>query len=412
MRQSQLFTKTRKDIPTDEISKNAQLLIKAGYINKEMAGVYSLLPLGLKVVEKIVEIIKIEMNKIGGIQIKSTALQQKEIWEKTGRWSDEVIDNWFKTQLKNGIELGLAGTHEEPFANLLKNYISSYKDLPVYPYDIRTMFRNELRSKSGLMRGREFYWKALYSFSKDEKQHQEFYEKSKIAYKNIFDKVGIGNLTYLTFASGGTFSKFSHEFQTICDAGEDIIYIDKKKQIAVNKEVFTDEVLAELELDKNKLVEKKAIETGNIFTLGYKFSEPLGLTFQNEDGKNVPVFMGCYGIGITRLVGAIVEIFNDDKGIIWPESVAPFKVHLIALQGAEKEADDLYNQLLKMNVEVLYDDRDKAPGEKFADSDLIGIPWRVVLSAKTLAQNGVELKSRSSSEIKIISQEQLFEIVG
>ena len=277
MRQSKLFTKTRKEAPKDEVSKNAELLIRAGFVHKDMAGIYSMLPMGLRVTNKISDIIRSEMDAIGGVEVQSASLQKKETWEATNRWDDDVVDNWFKTSLKNGTELGLAFTHEEPMTVMMAEYINSYKDLPAYPYDIMTVFRNETRAKSGLMRGREFYWKALYSFSKDEEEHNVFYEKSKVAYKNIFEKVGLGDVTYLTFASGGSFSKYSHEFQTLSEAGEDIIYIDEKKGIAINKEVLNDEVLADIGVNREDLVEKKAIETGNIFSLGYKFSEPLGL---------------------------------------------------------------------------------------------------------------------------------------
>ncbi len=411
MKQSELFTKTTKTIPADEISKNAQLLIQAGFIYKEMAGVYTFLPLGLKVIEKISNIIQEEMNKIGGIQMKSTALQKKEIWEKTNRWSDEVTDNWFKTKLKNGTELGLAFTHEEAFSDMIKNYISSYKDLPIFPYDIRTIFRNELRSKSGILRGREFSWKALYSFSIDEKQHSEFYEKAKNSYNLIYKRVGLGDATYLTFASGGTFSKFSHEFQTIFEFGEDTIYIDKKKNIAINKEVYNDETLEKLNLIKSDLIEKKAVEVGNIFTLGYKFSEPLNLKFKNKEGESLPVFMGSYGIGITRLMGIIVEIFNDEKGIIWPESVAPFQIYLINI-GMEKETEIIYKKMIDKNIEVLWDDRkEKRVGEKFADADLIGIPYRLIISDNSLKKGGFEIKKRNEIDSKIISEEDFFKIM-
>lgn len=406
MRQSKLFTKTQKDALKDEASINAQLLIRAGFIHKEMAGVYTILPLGLKVINKISNIIREEMNKIGGVEVQSTALQKQEVWEKTNRWSDEVVDNWFKTKLKNGTELGLAFTHEEPLASIMTNFVSSYKDLPIYVYDIRTVFRNEARAKSGIMRGREFFWKALYSFSKDEAQHNEYYEKSKIAYKNVFDRVGLGGKTFLTFASGGSFSKYSHEFQTISEAGEDTIYIDEEKGIAVNKEVFKDEVLQDLGLDKNKLVEKKAIEVGNIFSLGYKFSEPFNLKYKDEKGENQSVFMGSYGIGISRLMGTIVELNNDSKGMIWPEAVAPFKVHLISL-GKNEEAEKIYNDLQKAGVEVLFDDRETTAGNKFADSDLIGIPYRIVVSGKSLEAGGVELKKRSEEKGEIVKMKDL-----
>ena len=400
MRQSQLFTKTKKENPADEVSKNAQLLIRAGFIFKEMAGVYTILPLGQRVLEKIVTIVKEEMNAVGGTQMKTSAIQSKEVWEKTNRWDDEVVDNWFKTTLKNGTEVGLSFTNEEAYSNIMKNFISSYKDLPLYPYDFKTIFRNETRSKSGIMRGREFYWKALYSFSTDLEQHNEFYEKIKQSYKKVYDRVGLGQYTYVTFASGGTFSKYSHEFQTISEAGEDIIYVSEEKGIAINKEVYTDEVLAELGLDKNELKEHKAIEVGNIFSLGSKFSEPFDLTYKDSEGNEVPVFMGSYGIGITRLIGTIVEVLSDDKGIVWPESIAPFTVHLVQLgENVKDQAEKLYADLTAKGIEVLFDDRAGAQaGEKFADADLIGIPHRVVVSERSLASGGVEYKHRTNTD--------------
>lgn len=384
---------------------NAQLLIRAGFVYKEMAGVYTMLPLGLRVINKIANIVRDEMDKTGGIEVQSTALQSQEIWKKTNRWSDAVVDNWFKTKLKNGTELALAFTHEEPMANMLTNFISSYKDLPVYVYDIRTVFRNEARAKSGIMRGREFFWKALYSFSKNEAEHEAYYEKAKMAYQNVFERVGLGEKTYLTFASGGSFSKYSHEFQTLSEAGEDTIYVDEEKKIAVNKEVYTDEVLKDLGLDKNKLVEKKAIEVGNIFSLGHKFSEPLNLKYKDEAGKDQLVFMGSYGIGISRLMGTIVEAYHDDKGIVWPEAVAPFQVHLLVLSSQStvlSEAEKIYADLQKAVIEVLYDDREVTAGQKFADADLIGIPYRVVVSEKSLQAGGVELKKRNEKDSAIV----------
>jgi len=408
MKQSKLFTKTSKTSPTDEVSKNAQLLIRAGFIHKEMAGVYSFLPLGLRVLEKIEKIISEEMEKVGGIRTKNAVLQNKEKWEKTNRWDDEVVDNWFKTELKNGTKLGLAFTHEEAITNLMKSFISSYKDLPAYPYDIMTVFRNETRAKSGIMRGREFYWKALYSFSKDEEEHNEFYEKMKEVYKNIFQKVGLGEKTFLTFASGGSFSKYSHEFQTISEAGEDLIYIDDKKNIALNKEVLNDEVLNDLGLEQNNLREEKAIEVGNIFSLGYKFSEALDLKFKDKDEKEKFVYMGSYGIGISRLMGTIVEEMADENGIVWPEAVAPFQVHLINI-GEEEKTQELYQKMLDAEIEVLWDDRDKRPGEKFGDADLIGIPNRVVISSKSLEAGGVEFKKRKEKESEVVSVDELFQ---
>jgi len=415
MWQSKLFTKTKKEAPSDEVAKNAELLIKAGFIHKEMAGVYSYLPLGLLVLKKIEEIIRYEMGQIGGIEMRTSVFQSKEVWEKTNRWDDEVVDNWFKTELKNGSEIGLSFTNEEAYANILKQYVNSYKDLPIYPYDFKNIFRNETRSKSGILRGREFYWKALYSFSKDETQHNEFYEKSKQAYKNIFDKVGIGHLTYITFASGGTFSKFSHEFQTLTEAGEDTIYIDEVKKIAINHEVYTDEVIKYLGLVQESLIERKAIEVGNIFSLGTKFSTPFDLKYKDEKGEENFVVMGSYGIGLGRLMGTVVEVLSDEKGIVWPESIAPFKVHILALGNDDvifDEAKDLYNKLNSLNIEVLYDDRkDMSAGEKFADADLIGIPYRVVVSARSKEQGGVEVKKRTEENGKVISVEELVKLL-
>ena len=411
MRQSQLFTKTRKEAPADEVSKNAQLLIKGGFIHKEMAGIYALLPLGVRVVTKIANIIREEMNGVGGVEMQSTALQRKEVWDKT-RWDDAIVDNWFKTELKGGSELGLAFTHEEPMTVMMKNFIHSYKDLPAYPYDIRTVFRNEMRAKSGIIRGREFFWKALYSFSKDQAEHDSFYEKITASYLNIFERVGLASVTYKTFASGGTFSKYSHEFQTICEAGEDIVYVSKEKNIAVNKEVYNDEVLADLGLLKDELTEEKAVEVGNIFSLGYKFSEPLELSYMDSNGKPVPVYMGSYGIGISRLMGVITEIFADDKGMVWPESIAPFKVHLIQLGSVADQATALYEKLIEQGIEVLLDDRDMGAGAKFADADLIGIPYRVLISDKSLEKGGLEFKKRSDSEAQIITEGELLTILS
>lgn len=415
MRLSQLFTKTRKDAPAGEEARNAQLLIRAGYIHKEMAGVYTLLPLGYRVLENLIAIVKDEMDKVGGVQMKTSALQSKEVWEMTNRWDDKVVDNWFKTKLKNDTELGLSFTNEEAYSNIVRNYVKSYKDLPIYLYDFKTIFRNELRSKSGIMRGREFYWKALYSFSKDKAEHDEFYESMKTAYQNVFERAGIGDNTYMTFASGGTFAKYSHEFQAVSDAGEDIIYIDEEKNIAINEEVFTDEVLADLGVQRDGLVQKKSIEVGNIFSLAHKFSEPFGLTYTDREGKTVPVFMGSYGIGITRLMGTIVEILADDRGLIWPENIAPARVYLIRLgddEAVTKAADELYDKLQGDGVETLYDDRDERAGAKFADADLLGIPHRVVISAKTLAEQKVEYKLRLSSEATLVNQKELIAILN
>lgn len=410
MRISELFTKTRKEAPADEVSKNAQLLIRAGFIHKEMAGVYTFLPLGLRVLENICQVIREEMNSAGGQELKLTTLQDPEIWQKTDRWDDKKVDVWFKTKLKNGSELGLGPTHEEPLVRALKPFISSYKDLPFLAYQIQTKFRNETRAKSGVMRTREFLMKDLYSFAKSEKEHDEIYKKFIDIYNKVFKRLGIGDQTFLTFASGGMFSQFSHEFQTVCEAGEDTIYLDRKKGIAVNEEVNNDQVLADLGLKRENLEMVRAAEVGNIFTLKDKFSSPFGLTYVAENGENQNVLMGCYGIGPSRLVGVIAELLGDEKGLVWPANIAPALVYLARL-GEEKQvvksANELYEHLTELGVSVLYDDRDERAGAKFADADLMGIPYRVVVSQKTVDSGNFEIKSRIEKDSQLLSEKDL-----
>ena len=402
MKLSQSFTKTTKTAPADEVSQSAKYLLRAGYIYKEMAGVYDYLPLGMRTFEKIIQVIREEMNAIGGEELRMTSLQPKNVWEASNRWDDKVMDVWFKTKLNAGGELGLAPTHEEPLTHMMKSYISSYKDLPVYVYQFQTKFRNELRAKSGIMRTREFMMKDLYSFSKNREEHNEFYEKCAASYKKIFDRLGIGDYTFRTFASGGSFSKFSDEFQTICDAGEDIIYLDRNRNIAVNEEVYTDDVLNDLGLDKSKLEKCKAAEVGNIFTLGYKYSDALDLCYNDEDGKRQKVFMGSYGIGPSRVMGVIAEKLSDDKGLVWPVEIAPYKYYLVGIgKEGEKKAVELHD---KAPEDIILDDRASArTGEKFADAELMGIAYRVVVSDKTLAENKVEVKERQNGETKLLT---------
>lgn len=402
MLQSKLFTKTRKEAPADEVSKNAQLLIRGGYVYKEMAGAYVYLPLGLKVFNNIVQVIREEMNKVGGQELSMTALQDKEVWNKTGRFSDDVVDVWFKTKLKNDTELGLSFTHEEPITNMMRNYISSYRDLPISAYQFQTKFRNETRAKSGIMRGREFVMKDLYSFARTEEEHIKIYEELKQAYVDTFNRLGIGEKTYITFASGGSFSKYSHEFQTVTDAGEDLIYVDEEKKIAVNEEVLNDEVLKDLGVERGNLKQVKSAEVGNIFSLGTKFSDAFDLTYIDDKGEKQKVIMGSYGIGPGRVMGTIVELLSDDKGIVWPESIAPFKVHLLSFKQDEK-AKEIYDALTAKGVEVLFDDRDVSIGVKLNDADLLGMPHRVLITEKSLAAGGVEYKKRTEGEAAIIS---------
>ncbi len=412
MRQSKLFTKTQKEAPADEVAKNAQLLIRAGYIHKEMAGVYQLLPLGLMVVQKIKQIVREEMKEIGTNELIATNLQRKELWERTHRWNDEVVDIWFKTELKAGGEIGLAWSHEEPIADMMKGHIASHKDLPVAVYQFQVKLRNEVRAKSGMMRGREFIMKDAYSFTATEEQHNEFYEASKVAYMKVFERLGVGSDTYITFAAGGAFTEFSHEFQTVCEAGEDVTYISKEKGVAINEEVLDKTDLQALGVTRDELVATKTAEVGNIFNFGRQKAEEVGLYFTNETGERIPVWMGSYGIGITRMMGVLVEKFADEKGIVWPESVAPYQVHLVALNSEDQEvrdwADGIYASLKDKGVTVLYDDRDARAGEKFADSDLIGLPYRIVVSKKGREAGTFEVVTRATGEVRNLTEEELY----
>lgn len=415
MKMSQLFTKTSKTLPADETAKNAQLLIQAGYIYKVMAGVYAYTPLGLRVLENIKQIVREEMNAIGGQELIMSSLQRKETWETTTRWDDEVVDVWFKSKLKDGTEVGFGWSHEEAILEMMQRFVESYKDLPVYAYQFQTKLRNELRAKSGIMRGREFIMKDMYSLSTDEAQHEAFYQKCIESYNKIFDRLGIGEDTYVTFASGGAFTQFSHEFQTVCEAGEDVVYLDKEKNIAVNEEVMGDDNLAKLGIDIASLTKVKTAEVGNIFNFGTEKCEQMDIGYTDQEGVRQPVFLGSYGIGITRVMGVIVEKFADDKGIVWPANIAPAKVYLVQIgldEAVVSAADALYEQLEGMGLEVIYDDRDTRPGQKFADADLLGIPYRVVISEKTLANELYELKNRTETDSKMVNKEELVKVVA
>ena len=408
MRFSKTFIKTLREAPKDETAKNGALLTRAGYIHKEMAGVYDYLPFGLRVIENIKSIIRDELNKIGCEEVALSALQNPELWEKTGRFSDAEVDIWFKTELSAGGVLGLAPTHEEPITNMLKTYVSSYKDLPLYIYQFQTKFRNELRAKSGILRGREFLMKDLYSFHTSEEDLDRFYTEVEDAYKRIFDRLGILDVTFETFASGGIFSKYSHEFQTFLPVGEDTVYYNEDKSIVLNKEVLTDEVLNDLGVKREELSETTAAEVGNIFKLKFKYSEPLDLAYVDDKNARQFVYMGCYGIGVSRLMGVIAERFADEKGLVWPEAVAPFKYYLIGIgEDGLKAAEEFYRA---REDEVLFDDRDLRVGEKFADAELIGIPYRIVISDKTLSEGMAEVTRRDNGETKLIKLEELGKI--
>ena len=404
MKMSQSFVKTLRQASSEETTKNGAFLTRAGYVHKEMAGIYDYLPLGLKVLENIKNIIREELNQIGCEELLMSTLQNPEPWEKTGRFSNQQVDIWFKTELSSGGELGLAPTHEEPITSLRKNYVKSYKDLPISAYQFQTKFRNEKRAKSGILRGREFLMKDLYSFHTTPEELEAYYDKIMKVYQNIFKRVGIGDITFPCFASGGIFSKYSHEFQTFLEVGEDTVYYNQDKSIVLNKEVYTEEVLNDLGVKPEELQTTNAAEVGNIFKLQTKFTDPLDLKFSDENNAEKIVYMGCYGIGVSRLMGVIAEVYADDKGLVWPESIAPFKYHLIAIgEKAEKIANDLYD---KKPDSFLYDDReDLRVGEKFADADLIGLTYRVVISDKTLTENSVEITDRKSGKSKFLSLE-------
>jgi prolyl-tRNA synthetase len=411
MLQSKLFTHTIKELPKDETSFNAGVLIRGGFVNKLAAGVYSFLPLGLRVLNKINTVVRQEMDNIGGQEVLMPVLTPKDVWETTGRW--EAFDVLFKLKGADEKEYALGATHEEIVTPLVRDYVLSYKDLPIAPYQIQTKFRNELRAKAGLMRGREFLMKDMYSFSPTQEDLDKFYEVAKHAYFRIFERCGLGDITYLTYASGGAFSKYSHEFQTLCQAGEDLIYICDNCRVAINKEIIEEQNSCPI-CGNKQFRQEKAVEVGNIFKLGTRFSNPFGLSYVDKDGQKKEVVMGCYGIGPSRLMGTIVEVSHDDKGIIWPEEIAPFRVHLLLLSGKEnkernkKEADALYEKLSAKGFEVLYDDREEVgAGEKFADSDLIGCPIRLVVSDKTLKEGAVEFKRRKEAAAELVKIDQV-----
>jgi prolyl-tRNA synthetase len=340
-----------------------------------------------------------------------TNLQPKEVWETTKRWDDDVVDIWFKTKLKDDTEIGLAWSHEEAIMEMMQQFVTSYKDLPASVYQFQVKLRNELRAKSGIMRGREFVMKDMYSLHATAEDLDQYYNQVMEAYKRVYDRLGIGEETYVTFASGGAFTKFSHEFQTVCDAGEDVLYLHREKKIAVNEEVL-DEAVKELGIEKNELEKVKSAEVGNIFNFGTDKAEQMDISYTDKDGNRQPIYLASYGIGVTRVMGVIVEKLSDERGLVWPESIAPAKVYLISLGDSTEvvsEADRIYKELIDSGVDVLYDDRSLRPGEKFADADLLGIPHRVVVSEKTLAVQKLEYKSRTSDQPELISDKELFE---
>lgn len=416
MLQSNLFTKTLKENLKQEESLNSQLLLRAGFIDKTMAGVYTFLPLGLRTLRKIENIIREEMNNLGATEMLMPALSPKENWEQTGRL--ENIDVLFKVQganeasrKSNKAEYILNSTHEELITPIAQKFALSYKDLPFATYQIQNKYRNEPRPKSGLLRGREFSMKDLYSFHESEEDMKQYYEKVKEAYLTIFKKLDLAKDTYITLASGGDFTTdFSHEFQTECENGEDEIYVCDECKMAINKEVLDRQKVCP-KCGKPDLRVAIASEVGNTFPLNIKFSKAFNYYYTDKNGDKQIVYMASYGIGPSRVMGVLAEKFCDDKGVIWPESIAPFKVHLLSFY-KNPEAKDLYNKLKENNIEVLFDDREEvSPGQKMAEADLIGCPWRVIISEKTLSENKVELKKRSDKDSELLSLEELIKKV-
>jgi prolyl-tRNA synthetase len=334
------------------------------------------------------------MNAIGSQEVSLTTLQKKSTWEKTGRWDTEVVDVWFKTQLKDGMDVGLAWSHEEAVVEMLQPFLESYKDFPVSVYQFQIKMRNELRAKSGVMRGREFLMKDMYSLHTTQEDCDAYYEKAIEAYKRCFERVGVGDSTFVSFASGGAFTKFSHEFQTLCDAGEDILFVNADKSVAVNEEVL-EEAVRELSIVKEEMQPVKSAEVGNIFKFGTEKSERMGVLFTDSDGQKRPFYLASYGIGISRLMGVVVEKFADERGLVWPPAIAPFFVHLISL-GENEAAEALYHTLTTEGISVLYDDRDIRAGEKFADADLLGMPVQVIVGKHFQASGTIEWKERKS----------------
>lgn len=415
MKTSQLFSKTRKSHPADETSKNAQLLIRAGYIHKESAGVYDWLPLGKKTLDKITGIIREEMNSLGAHELLMSTLQRPELWKTTNRWDSQAVDVWFKSAYASGKEVGLAWSHEEPIVDMMRSFVASYRDLPVAVYQFQNKLRNELRAKSGIMRCREFVMKDMYSLSASEEEHQKFYDTVIEAYNRVFERLGLGDKTYLTFASGGAFAEFSHEFQTLTPAGEDVIYLHEGRKLAINKEVLNDQVLTKLGLSKDELVEHKAAEVGNIFSFGTNKSESLGLKFVDQAGHEKFVVLGSYGIGPGRVMGVITELFADDKGLVWPDEVSPFRVYLTCLGNDSQTLEatnSLYQELVKAQIEVLFNDTDASSGEKLADADLLGSPFRLVVSQRSLEAGGAEIKKRHETDTKVVAFDQLVSLLA
>jgi len=394
MRYSKLFPKTIKEAPSEEVAVNAKLLLRAGFIDKLMAGSYTLLPLGRLVERKIEQIIREEMDKTGAQEVLMPLLHPKSVWNETGRW-DSASEVMYQFE-KDDREYALSFTHEEIVLDLVRKHIQTYRDFPVKIYHFSTKFRNELRAKSGILRGREFLMKDLYSLHESSDELDKYYWDVKDAYLRVFERLGLD--TKVAEAGGGVFTDSkTHEFQVLSPSGEDTIYFKNGWEFWKNKEVMSED-----ELNDSGIRSESAIEVGNIFRFGTVYSEKMGVFFTDDKGEKKYPYFGSYGIGLTRMVGVLAELFNDEKGLIWPESVAPFKVHLI---GLSERAEEVYKKLIDSKIEVLFDDRDVSAGEKFNDADLIGIPYRVIVSDR-LEENHVEVKKRNENDSKVMTLEE------
>lgn len=408
MRYTQLFGKTTKQAPRDETSVNAKLLMRGGFVDKLMAGSYSLLPLGFRVVKKIEKIIREEMNATGAQEILMPLLHPKSVWNETGRWeSAREVMYQFK---KGEREYALSFTHEEILLDLVRKHVQTYHGFPIKLYHFSTKFRNEPRAKSGVLRSREFIMKDLYSVHTSQEDLDKYYGEIAQAYMKVFDRVSLTALR--VEAAGGVFTKeHTHEFQVFSEAGEDEIIYCPGGDYAQNVEIATAKEGQQCVLGHGPLEKARCIEVGNIFRFGTVYSEKMDVAYTDKNGKKHFAYLGSYGIGVTRLMGTIVEVSHDEKGIIWPKSVAPFDVHLVHIEdpGTESWAKETYEKLTKAGIEVLWDDREDATaGEKFADADLIGVPVRLVVSKK-VGKGKVEWKDRSEQKEEILVIEQVVE---
>ena len=402
MRQSQIFAKTKKETPKGAETISHQYLVRGDFVDQTAAGVYSFLPLGWQVYQKIERIIREEMNNLGGQEVSMPALIPQNLWQETGRWND-IDPPLFVVEDRHQKKYGLGPTHEEVITDLVRRRVKSYQDLPLYLYQIQTKFRNEMRATGGLLRVREFVMKDLYSFNASEEETLEFYEKVKKAYLKIFSRCGL-KVAVAEADSGTIGGSLSHEFSLLAETGEDKILVCSKCSYGAN--INKVGKIRKCPQCGGQMEKSNGIEAGHTFYLGTKYSQAMGANFTDKDGQKKSIVMGCYGIGLGRLMAAIVEASHDKKGIIWPDSVAPFQIHLIELSANNKEltkaAQKLYQDLTKVGLEVLYDDRDKSAGEKLVESDLIGIPMRLVISEKTIAKKAVEVKRRESETIKLV----------